>query len=206
PGQAAAARQRGADVRRAAVRGDRRERPGAGDAADGLRRGEPHGVLFIDPVRDSVLLRPEGDARAAVSAAAHPRIRGGKGLMNRSVLLVICDFLILTLLSFVQFETTEPVVGSAPGAGQEVSAPAMSNMVATLEAALEAERQRRSVLTNALAAREAELQQRLAVLAEREQRLSHVQDRLTQSEAEARRLAEERARLERSQSEAAASV
>src|SRR5690606_37881978 len=92
------------------------------------------------------------------------------------------------------------------GAGQEVSAPAMSNMVATLEAALEAERQRRSVLTNALAAREAELQQRLAVLAEREQRLSHVQDRLTQSEAEARRLAEERARLERSQSEAAASV
>ncbi|MBL9127508.1 MAG: hypothetical protein JNL97_07675, partial [Verrucomicrobiales bacterium] len=35
--------------------------------------------------------------------------------MNRSVLLVICDFLILTLLSFVQFDATTTESGAEPG-------------------------------------------------------------------------------------------
>src|SRR5690606_20676081 len=126
--------------------------------------------------------------------------------MSRSVLLVVCDFLILTLLSFVRFDSPPASTTEEPEIVRDVSAPAMSNMVATLEAALEAERQRREVLTNALAAQSAELEQRLRMLSEREQHLSNIQQRLEQSESEARALAEERARLERSQQEALASV
>lgn len=126
--------------------------------------------------------------------------------MNRSVLLVICDFLILTLLSFVRFDSAEPPVVGTPAATQELSVPAMSNMVATLEQALEAERQRREVLTNALAAQSAELTERLRLLTENEARMTNLQRQLSESESEARRLAQERARLEQSRSEALSSV
>ncbi len=127
--------------------------------------------------------------------------------MNRSALLVICDFLILTLLSFVNFDSppsgaTAPVTEPA----RTVAAPAMSNMLATLETALELEREQREALTNALASTSAQLAERLRALAEREQALTATERRLQQAEIEARRLAEERARLERSQGEAAASV
>ncbi len=134
--------------------------------------------------------------------------------MNRSVLLVICDFLILTLLSFVQFDATTTESGAdtstskaeaaAPASG--VSAPAMSNMLATLQSALELERVQREALTNALAASSAELSERLRLLAERESALSSVQQRLEKSESDAQRLADERARLDRSRAEAAAAV
>lgn len=130
--------------------------------------------------------------------------------MNRSVLLVICDFLILTLLSFVQFDatTTESATTSeqAPAPAPGVSAPAMSNMLATLQSALELERLQRTALTNALAASSAELTERLRLLSERETALSSVQRRLERSESEAQRLADERARLDRARAEAAAAV
>lgn len=127
--------------------------------------------------------------------------------MNRSVLLVICDFFILTLLSFVKFDSTAPE-GPPPSAEpiRQVAAPALSNMVATLETALELERQQRDNLTNALAEASAELAQRLRLLAQREESLTEAQRRLATSEAEARRLAEERAKLEKAQGEASASV
>lgn len=129
--------------------------------------------------------------------------------MNRSVLLVICDFFILTLLSFVQLDrpaTTAPAAAANESARPAVSAPAMSNMVATLEAALELEKEQRDSLTNALAMTRAELDRRLRLLAEREQNLTQAQQKLAQSESEAKRLAEERGRLERAQAEAVASV
>jgi hypothetical protein len=121
--------------------------------------------------------------------------------MNRSVLLVICDFLILTLLSFVQFErTAEPLTKSE--VGRQVTAPALSNLLATMEAALELERLERESLTNALAMTSAELEERRRLLLEREERLAQVQDRLSQSESESERLARERAELEQTQREA----
>lgn len=128
--------------------------------------------------------------------------------MNRSVLLVICDFLILTLLSFVQFDatTTESATESTPAPAPGVSAPAMSNMLATLQSALELERAQREALTNALAASSAELSERLRLLAERESALTNVQRRLEKSEMDALRLAEERARLDRARAEASAAV
>ena len=128
--------------------------------------------------------------------------------MNRSILLVITDFLILTLLSFVQFDntSTEQAPSSESTAASQVSAPSMTNMLATLETALELERRQREALTNALAASNAELQRRMQLLSEREERLTNAQQRLTQAEAQARSLAEERARLDRLRSEAQASV
>ncbi len=128
--------------------------------------------------------------------------------MNRSVLLVICDFLILTLLSFVQFDatTTEGVAEPAPTPAAGVSAPAMSNMLATLQSALELERMQRDALTNALAASSAELAERLRLLSERESALTNAQVKLEKSELDAQRLAEERARLDRARAEAAAAV
>lgn len=130
--------------------------------------------------------------------------------MNRSVLLVICDFLILTLLSFVQFDSTSTESASATDsktqAAVQVSGPAMTNMVATLAMALELERQQREALTNALVTSRSELERKLQLLAERELNLSNAQQRLTASETEARRLAEERAQLQKAQYEARASV
>ncbi len=126
--------------------------------------------------------------------------------MNRSILLVITDFLILTLLSFVQFDGASTEQASATEGPAQLSAPAMTNMLATLESALELERRQREALTNALAASNAELQRRMQLLAEREQRLTNTQERLDQAESEARRLAEERARLDRVKGEAMASV
>lgn len=121
--------------------------------------------------------------------------------MNRSVLLVICDFLILTLLSFVQFErTAEPLTKTE--LGRQVTAPALSNLLATMEAALELERLERESLTNALAMTSAELEERRRLLLEREERLAQVQTRLSQSESESERLARERAQLEQAQREA----
>ncbi|MCC7373175.1 MAG: hypothetical protein IT581_00865 [Verrucomicrobiales bacterium] len=130
--------------------------------------------------------------------------------MNRSILLVICDFLILTLLSFVQFDSTSNESASQSDTStqrsMQVSAPAMTNMVATLASALELERQQRDAISSALATNRAELERKLQLLAEREQNLSNAQQRLTVTETEARRLAEERSRLEKSQNEAQASV
>ncbi len=126
--------------------------------------------------------------------------------MNRSVLLVICDFLILTLLSFVRFDSPAPTAPESPNLSQGASAPAMSNMVTTLEQALEAERERREVLTNALAAQNAALSQRMRLLEEKEENLTNLQRQLTQAERDARRLAEERTRLEKSHADAMASV
>lgn len=137
--------------------------------------------------------------------------------MNRSILLVIVDFFILTLLSFVQIDGTAPerppgleetgtATTQAPAAADQVSAPAMSNMLATLESALSLERQQRDALTNELALSKAELDRRLRLLAEREDRLTNTQQRLAQAETETRRLAEERARLEQARSEALASA
>lgn len=127
--------------------------------------------------------------------------------MNRSVLLVVCDFFILTLLSFVKFDggpegpppTREPLAS-------EVAAAGVSNMVASLETALELERQRREALTNELAATSAQLSERLRALAEREQALSNAERRLSQSELQAKKLADERARLEAAHGAASASV
>jgi len=128
--------------------------------------------------------------------------------MNRSVLLVICDFLILTLLSFVQFDatTTESAVEPVPAPAAGVSAPAMSNMLATLQTALELERSQREALTNALAETSAELTERLRLLSERESALTNAQKRLEQAEEDASRLAEERARLDRARAEASSAV
>ena len=135
--------------------------------------------------------------------------------MNRSVLLVICDFLILTLLSFVQFDATTTESGAEPGpaaasvaaaTASGVSAPAMSNMLATLQTALELERSQREALTNQLAATSAELAERLRLLSERESALGNVQKRLEKSETDAQKLADERARLDRARAEAAAAV
>lgn len=129
--------------------------------------------------------------------------------MNRSILLVICDFFILTLLSFVQFDSTTPDRGPANDtlpapAPTQVSAPGMSNMLATLESALVLERQQRDTLTNQLALSQAELERRLRLLAEHEARLTNAQERLQQSESDARRLADERSRLDIARAEALA--
>lgn len=128
--------------------------------------------------------------------------------MNRSVLLVICDFLILTLLSFVQFDatTTESATQPAPAPSAAVSAPAMSNMLATLQTALELERSQREALTNALAETSAELTERLRLLTERESALTNAQRRLEQAEQDAAQLAQERARLDRARAEASSAV
>ncbi|MBL9128303.1 MAG: hypothetical protein JNL97_11675 [Verrucomicrobiales bacterium] len=82
----------------------------------------------------------------------------------------------------------------------------MSNMLATLQSALELERMQREALTNQLAETSAQLAERLRLLAERESALSSVQRRLEKSETDAQKLADERQRLDRLRGEASAAV
>lgn len=96
--------------------------------------------------------------------------------MNRTLLLILCDFLLLNLLALTRWEKAEPAQGRRPPV-PEVAANAASrddDLVAAMQLALADERGARSALAD-------RLESTAAALAEREQNLARL-------EAEAARL------------------
>lgn len=111
--------------------------------------------------------------------------------MSRPLLLIICDFLLLSLLAIARFdlpEAGEPAERErAPeredDAGEE-------ELVEVLRLALEAERAEREQAQSNLEQTQQELQQRLADLAQREQQVVELDERRAELEAERARLRE----------------
>jgi hypothetical protein len=108
--------------------------------------------------------------------------------MNRSILIIICDFLLVTLVAFSSFEEkptqqTQPIASTAP-----LPSDRSKEVVGTLKLALEDEKQTREKLTQDLAAQE-------KALSEREQKLKEYQENLRRSEEQARQIEQQRTSL-----------
>lgn len=108
--------------------------------------------------------------------------------MNRSILIVICDFLLVTLVAFSNFDTDKPEqpetrVSQAPkGIGGD------RDMMGTLKLALEDEKLTREKLTSDLRAQE-------QAVAEREQKIKEYQENLRRTEEQAKQIEQQRAAL-----------
>ncbi|GHC09021.1 hypothetical protein [Cerasicoccus arenae] len=114
--------------------------------------------------------------------------------MNRSLLLVICDFLLLSLLALARFD--EPA-DQAPEAEQAIEQDAQANqdLIDVLKMSLDAEQENRADLSTELKETQEELEARAKALAEREAKLEESQQNAEQLAAEKARLEEQRATL-----------
>lgn len=114
--------------------------------------------------------------------------------MSRAALLIICDFLLISLLAMAKFDAAarpkkpEP---AAPG----LDAQAVTNLIETMKQALEQERTARAATEQELSEAEQALKNREQLLAQREHQVRTQEEDLTAKEAEARKLAAERERL-----------
>ncbi len=117
--------------------------------------------------------------------------------MSRAMLLVICDFLLLSLLAIARFD-------EAPGPDPEKvveqsreDSTAESDLIEVLRLSLDAERDSQETLSNELESTRSELEERERLLREREAALQETTANLAEQEETARRLAAERESLER---------
>jgi hypothetical protein len=122
--------------------------------------------------------------------------------MNRSILIVICDFLLVSLLAFSTVDinkvsdegtarmapTSMMVTNQAPDAGKD-----LANV---MRLALDEERKNRDLLMGELARSREALSRQQTLLGEREEQVRTFQQQLSSSEAEAGRLQSQRTALE----------
>lgn len=114
--------------------------------------------------------------------------------MSRAALVLICDFLLISLLSLASFDQAarqqpEPAAGG-------VDAQAVTNLIEIMQQALEQERSARSATLEELAQAQEALKNREELLQSRETQVREQEENLSQMEERARQLAEERARLQ----------
>lgn len=118
--------------------------------------------------------------------------------MNKTLLLILCDFLLLTILSMWRMDEDPPAQSDSDTAGSEdvsVSAMAMmeQDLLDTLTYSLEEEKEQRNELNEDFEAKAAELERREAELAARQERIENLEQNLTEAERRERELAAERA-------------
>lgn len=116
--------------------------------------------------------------------------------MNRSILIVICDFLVLSLLSLVSFDTPKTDTAPAPASETTDAVRPDSDMVEALSLALQQERDTREQLLAQLARSEQQIRTQEQLLALRSKRIQEFQEDLQRKETEAQQLASQRAKLE----------
>lgn len=118
--------------------------------------------------------------------------------MNRSLLLVICDFLILSLLALGNFEQSESE--EVDSVGDEIraiqQADASAELIAALQLSLEEEQATRAELSGDLDLTEQALREREQALLEREAHLRELAASIEDRDADLRRVVEERSALE----------
>ena len=119
--------------------------------------------------------------------------------MNRSILIILCDFLLVTLVAFSTFEGDNTEQPAARVPVEAKTATGNQDLVGTLKLVLEDEQQTREKLT-------ANLQSTEQALAQREQKMKQFQADLRKTEEQARRLEQERAALAQQASAAQASL
>lgn len=122
--------------------------------------------------------------------------------MNRSILIVICDFLLVSLLAFSTVDINQlGEAGSPPNQTMEVVntnaslAEAGRDLAAVMRQALDEERRSRDLLMGELNKARETLTQQQNLLKEREQQVQVVQAGLEAKEREAQRLAADQAAL-----------
>ncbi|MDQ8185932.1 hypothetical protein [Pelagicoccus sp. SDUM812002] len=122
--------------------------------------------------------------------------------MNKTLLLILCDFLLLTIISMWKTEEEPPPPSEAPSSESDsvnVSTMAMmeQDLLDTLKFSLEEEQAERNELTEDLEAKAAEIAKREEELSQRQQRIQNLENTLTEAEQRERELAAEREALAR---------
>lgn len=118
--------------------------------------------------------------------------------MNKTLMLVICDFLLLSMLALARFDSPE----QAPQATLDataVSTTAEAELISLLEESLQSELESRFDLNVDLAQTRQQLSQQARDLAEREAALATTQENLTRKAAEAAQLAATKTTIEAEQ-------
>lgn len=121
--------------------------------------------------------------------------------MNKTLLLILCDFLLLTILSMWKMEEEAPPPSDALSSDTEdanVSAMAMmeQDLLETLTYSLEEEKEEREELNEDLEAKAEALAKREEELAQRQERIQNLEQNLTEAERRERELAAQRESLE----------
>lgn len=111
--------------------------------------------------------------------------------MNKSILILISNFLLLSLLALAWFDETEAETPARTGAGitAEAVASPEQEMINALKSSLEQERQAGQRLDELLRHTQSSLQTNQATLVEREQQIHQTEKKLTRQEEEGRQLA-----------------
>lgn len=122
--------------------------------------------------------------------------------MKRSILLVICDFMILSMLAIARFDSTGKDEPEPPVQQSHVEATAEGDLIEVLRVSLEAERGTQETLSTELEQTRLELAERERLLQERESALEKATSSLSEQEEAARRLAAEREQLAAEKEEA----
>ena len=115
--------------------------------------------------------------------------------MNRPLLIIICDFLLISLLSLARFDQQPPVETEEPELTEADESQGAQDMMEALKMALEQERQSKDDLTRELQSMQDSLQNKETVLAEKETRIESIEDNLENVERRANQLQREREML-----------
>jgi hypothetical protein len=117
--------------------------------------------------------------------------------MNRSIFIVIVDFLLLSLIAFARFDSDQDLTARKGGQlALQDNGPAQKEVVNVLKLSLEEERRAREELAAQLTQTETTLRSREELLADREKRIQESQLSLQRKSEEAQKLAAERATLQ----------
>ncbi len=117
--------------------------------------------------------------------------------MNRSIFIVIVDFLLLSLVTFARFDSLDTAPKRTASSSLTANSPARDkDMVDVLKVSLEQERQAREKLHQQLNQTQEALRSREDLLVERDRRILQSQETLQRKDQETQRLAAERAALE----------
>src|SRR5882672_2793748 len=116
--------------------------------------------------------------------------------MNRSIFIVIVDFLLLSLITFARFDSDQDMTTRKGGQLAMANNPAQKEVVNVLKLSLEEERRAREELSAQLTQTESTLRNREELLVDREKRIQESQLSLQRKNEEAQKLAAERAALQ----------
>lgn len=114
--------------------------------------------------------------------------------MSRAALVIICDFLLISLLSLANFEEPARQQVNTPDPAA-VDAQAMTNLIEIMQQALEQERVARTETQEQLDEAQRALENREQLLAQREDQVRDQEQNLSEIERRAQELARERERL-----------
>lgn len=123
--------------------------------------------------------------------------------MNRTLLLILCDFLLLNLLALTRWDRSEPEAQPAPPSLPSAAAGAKEDLVATLREALVQEQAQREALNRKLGA---ELGAREATVAQLEEKRRQLEASLGQTRQTAAQLDEQLAAQTRQAAQARAQL